>query len=60
MARFGKIEIPDKDVARLSSSGIADVLIAAGVTRLTAHRMVAIEQGKTEPGRAPPHAKARH
>jgi hypothetical protein len=35
-------------------------LVEAGSSRLTAERMVEIERGKAEPGRARPHGKARH
>jgi hypothetical protein len=57
--RFGDVEITSTDLKSLSSSVIVDRLVAGGVSRLTAERIVAIERGTAEPGRARPHATAR-
>jgi hypothetical protein len=46
-------------LSRLRDWEIAELLVAAGFSRLTADRMVAIERGEAEPGRARPHGMAR-
>jgi hypothetical protein len=56
VGRFGKVEITAAEVAGLSD---VEQLVARGASRLTAERMIAIEQGD-EPGRARPHKQARH
>lgn len=57
MGRFGKVEISAADVKALSN---VEQLVARGASRLTAERIVAIERGDAEPGRARPHTQARH
>jgi len=59
VARFGRVEIPDADLARLTNAAFVERLVERGVSRLTAHRIVAIERGKDEPGRARRHTQAR-
>jgi hypothetical protein len=46
-------------VSRLRDSEIVDRLVEAGSSRLAAERMVEIERGDAEPGRARPHGMAR-
>jgi hypothetical protein len=59
MVRFGTIEIAEADAKRLSSATLVERLVANGASRLTAQRMVEIERGSAEPGRARPHTTAR-
>ena len=59
MARFGKIELEDVYVARLSNGALVERLVDRGMSRLTATRVVAIERGTAEPGRARPHMQSR-
>jgi hypothetical protein len=59
MARFGPIEIAEAEVRRLSSFSLVERLVDRGVSRLSAERIVAIEFGTAEPGRARAHAQAR-
>jgi hypothetical protein len=54
-----KIEIGEMDLRVLSSTVVVAQLVARGVSRLTAERLVEIERGDAEPGRARPHAVAR-
>jgi hypothetical protein len=46
-------------VRRLPDWEVIDRLVEAGSSRLTAERMVEIERGEAEPGRARPHGMAR-
>lgn len=57
--RFGKLELAREEVERLSSAELIDRLIALGTSRLTAHRIVEIERGGLEPGRARAHSQSR-
>jgi hypothetical protein len=59
MAWFGRVEIPDAELARLTDDAFVERLVERGVSRLTAHRIVAIQRGSAEPGRARRHAQAR-
>ncbi|HWB56621.1 MAG TPA: hypothetical protein VG479_06775 [Gaiellaceae bacterium] len=59
VVRFGSVEISDADVQRLSGAALVDRLVAGGISRLSAERMVEIEQGTAEAGRARAHAQAR-
>jgi hypothetical protein len=43
----------------LRESEVVDRLVEAGASRLTAERIVEIERGDAEPGRARPHSMAR-
>jgi hypothetical protein len=57
---LGKLEIAHPEMKLLTSSVLVDRLVARGVSRLTAARMVEIERGPAEPGRARRHAVSRH
>jgi hypothetical protein len=57
--RFGSIEILEADWTKLSDTAIVERLIAGGASRLTAERIVAIERGEAEPGRARTRTHAR-
>ena len=57
MTRFGKLEIPSVEARRLTDSAIVARLVATGVSRLTAARLVEITRGNEEPGRARPHKR---
>lgn len=52
MARFGTLEIPDAEVRVLTREAIIERLVASGMSRLTAERIIEIEQETGEPGRA--------
>jgi len=58
--RRTRIEIPVADVKKLSGAAAVERLVADGTSRLTAERIVAIEQGLAEPGRARRHVMSRH
>jgi hypothetical protein len=59
VSRFGKIETLDADGMRLSDAAIVEQLVAGGASRLTAERIVAIESGEAEIGRARQRTHAR-
>ena len=59
MAQYGRVEIPDAEFARLDDAAFVARLIERGVSRLTAYRILAVERGSSEPGRARPHAQGR-
>jgi hypothetical protein len=48
------------DVKKLSGPAEVERLVADGTSRLTAERIVAIERGLAEPGRARRHVPSRH
>ena len=52
-------QIAAPDVKKLSAAAAVERLVADGTSRLTAERIVAIEQGLAEPGRARSHAMSR-
>jgi hypothetical protein len=52
-------EHSDPDRNHLEDSALVDHLVAGGASRLTAERIVAIERGEAEPGRARRHVQAR-
>ena len=56
--RFGRLEIPEAEAARLSDAAIANRLVEIGVSRLSAARIVAVVRGTDEAGRARPHPRA--
>ena len=56
MAQFGTIEVNDDVAARSTDAQLVRLLIAQGVTRVTATRMVEIYRSDDEPGRARRHA----
>lgn len=53
------IVISESDLARLSVSVLVARLVAQGVSRLTAERLVEIQRGAAEPGRARSHPVSR-
>lgn len=57
--RFGTLEIPSDEANRLSSSVIVERLIAGGVSRLSAERIVAVQRGTAGPSRARSHPQSR-
>ena len=57
--RFGRLEISETELKKLSSAALVDRLMAGGISRLSAERIVAIEHGKAEPSRARSHMQAR-
>lgn len=59
VVRFGSIEISTNEVKQLDDDGLIERLVAGGMSRLSAARVVAIERGGAEPGRARVHAQAR-
>ena len=56
MAQFGTIELSDEVAARSTDSQLVRLLIARGVTRVTATRMVELYRSEEVPGRARRHA----
>lgn len=52
-------ENSETDANRLEDSAFVERLVADGASRLTAERIVAIQQGGAEPGRARRHTQAR-
>lgn len=59
VVRFGSIEMSDGEFRRLTGAGLVDRLVAGGMSRLSAERIVAIERGSAEPSRARTHSQAR-
>jgi hypothetical protein len=59
VAHFGNVEIDDAEVKTLSGSALVDRLVEGGISRLSAERIVEIDRGTAEPGRARPHSQAR-
>ena len=59
MTVYGKLDIPEDEVRRMSDDAIVARLVASGTTRLTAYRLVELERTKAEPSRARPHMQAR-
>ena len=59
MATFGKLEIPDAEAKNLTNAAIAERLVATGVSRLTAERLVSVQRGEAEVGRARRHSQSR-
>jgi hypothetical protein len=57
--RFGRLEISESELKGLSSAALVDRLMAGGISRLSAERIAAIEQGSAEPSRARSHMQAR-
>jgi hypothetical protein len=58
--RFATIGITEAQMRELSSATLVDRLVATGSSRLSAERIVAIERGLADAGRARSHAKGRH
>jgi hypothetical protein len=59
MLRYRKLEIGETDVERLSDEELVLLLLEAGASRLTAQRIVEVERGRVEAGRARRHTRAR-
>jgi hypothetical protein len=55
LAQFGKIALPREEARLLTSAALVERLVAAGASRLTAHRIVEVERGGDMPGRARKH-----
>ena len=60
VARFGRVEMTEVELRMLSTPALVDRLVDSGISRLSAERMVAIERGDAEAGRARRHTQARH
>ena len=58
-SQFGSLSLTDSQLSRLRDWEVVDLLIEAGSSRLTAERMVEIERGEAEPGRARRHTARR-
>jgi hypothetical protein len=56
VALFGNLEIAHSEVHWLSNAMIVERLCDSGVSRLSAERIVAVQRGEVEPGRARRHA----
>jgi hypothetical protein len=55
---FGALEIADAELRFLSNAMIVDRLVASGVSPLSAARIVAVQRGDVEPGRARRHSQS--
>jgi hypothetical protein len=55
---FGVLEIPNSELRYLSNAMIVERLVASGVSRLSADRIVAVQRGDDEPGRARRHGQS--
>jgi hypothetical protein len=55
---FGTLEIADSEMQWLSNTAIIARLIESGVSRLSAERIVAVQRGGIEPGRARRHGQS--
>jgi hypothetical protein len=56
VTHFGALVIADSEVAWLSNAMIVERLVESGVSRLSAERIVEVQRGDIEPGRARRHA----
>ena len=54
-----EIQLAVKEMKALSNAMVVECLVDRGVSRLSAERIVAIERGAIEPGRARPHTTSR-
>jgi hypothetical protein len=59
VARFGTLILSQAEAKRLHRLARVERLVASGASRLTAERIVAIERGEAEPGRARRHTPPR-
>ena len=59
MPFYGKLELSESEAKRLGGARIVERLVATGVSRLSAERMVEIEREKLQPGRARRRAQSR-
>jgi hypothetical protein len=53
---FGALAIANSELRYLSNAMIVERLVESGVSRLSADRIVAVQRGQLEPGRARRHA----
>jgi hypothetical protein len=53
---FGSLEIANSELRYLSNAMIVERLVASGVSQLSADRIVTVQRGLDEPGRARRHA----
>jgi hypothetical protein len=56
VTQFGALVIADSEVRWLSNAMIVERLVESGVSRLSAERIVEVQRGDVEPGRARRHA----
>jgi hypothetical protein len=56
---FGRIELPERTVEMANNDELVRLLVDAGASRLTAERLVELERGEGEPGRARRHRAGR-
>jgi hypothetical protein len=54
-----EIEVAVREMKALSNAAVVARLVASGVSRLTAERIVEIERGAAKPGRARTHTLSR-
>jgi hypothetical protein len=59
VVRFGGVVMSEGEFRRLTDAALIDRLVAGGISRLSADRIVAIERGTAEPSRARTHSQAR-
>jgi hypothetical protein len=52
---FGVLEIRNSELRYLSNAMIVERLVESGVSRVSADRIVAVQRGQVEPGRARRH-----
>jgi hypothetical protein len=55
---FGELGIADSEVRFLSNAMIVERLVESGVSRLSAERIVEVQRGDVEPGRARRHSQS--
>ena len=55
-----EIQLAVREMKSLSNATVVERLVAAGVSRLSAVRIVEIEREACEPGRARAHSMSRH
>jgi hypothetical protein len=55
---FGTLEIADSELRLLTNAMIVERLVASGVSRLSAARIVDVQRGDVEPGRARRHSQS--
>jgi hypothetical protein len=55
-----EIEIAVREMKELTKASVVARLVESGVSRLTAERVVEIQRGSAEPGRARTHTTSRH
>jgi hypothetical protein len=60
VAHFGNPIVSEAEAKRVDRLALVERLVASGTSRLTAERIVAIEQGDAKPGRARRHVQSRH